>query len=73
MSGTRRNQNAVADTDLTKLSIDLHAPLALEQKVELFACAMVVPLGAGTRRQTCFRKALVLDRGIRAVQNAPDR
>lgn len=65
----RRDQNRIARADLPSRAVDLHVSRSLQQKIDLFAPLMVVPLSRSAHGQTSFGEALVLDWGVRQVQN----
>ena len=68
MPGARRDQGRIPRLDLTDLAVKLQRALALEHDVDLFALAVIVPLGCLPRLERRLRKTL----GFR-VMELPDR
>jgi len=67
-----RNEDGVAGGDGAGFAVDLDVAVAFENKVEFFAEPVVVALGGLANGDGGFGEALVLHRGVRAVEDAAD-
>lgn len=73
MPGTRRNENSISRTNLATLSVNLHHPLALYQKVELLTELVVVTLRRTIRGNGRFCQTLIGNRRIGSIEDTSDR
>ena len=67
-----RDENGITGADGSLFPIDLHEAGSFENKVNLLTVPMVMPLRCSARGEAGFGEALVNDRGVSPVQNAPD-
>lgn len=70
--GARRDENRIAGADRAGFRIDFHNASPLEHKIEFLAQLVVMAVGGPPGGKGGFREALVGDRGIGAVEDAPD-
>lgn len=66
------DEDGIAGGDFAGFAIDFHQAGAFQQEVEFLTPLVIMPLGAGPRRQGGLCEGLELDRGIGAVENAAD-
>jgi len=70
--GSRGDQNGVSWPDFFRFPIQGHYALALEDEINLLAQFVIMLLGRTPRGKRSFRQALVFDRSIAPIKNAPD-
>ena len=69
----RRNENRIAGPDFTDFAVDLHRRAAFKDEIELFAEPVVVAVRRDAGLEGGFGEALLHDRGIGQVEEAPYR
>lgn len=72
VAGTRGDEDGVTRGDLAPGAVNFHGSRTLEDEVKLLAGKVAVAQGRGAGRDRGFGEALVLNRGARAVEEAPD-
>lgn len=73
MPGTRRNQDRITGGNLPSFTLDFHLAGAHSDKVKLLTQLVIMTFRCRTWGQGSFGQTLVLNRGIRLVQNATNR
>src|SRR5690349_7783638 len=71
--GAGRDENGVSGADYPGGAVDFHGAGAFEEEIELLAQFVVVAVGGGADREAGFGEALVLDRGICAIEDTAYR
>lgn len=67
-----RNENGITGSDGSLFSVDFHEAGSFENKVDFLTFPMVMPLRCAARGEAGFGEALVNNRRVSPVQNAPD-
>lgn len=67
-----RDENRVARRDFSFDPVDLHDAAPASEIVEFLTDLVVMPLDFRAGRQARFSEALIFDRSIREIQQAPD-
>jgi len=68
-----RDENRIARADHSTFAIEFHLARAFEDEIKLLCDLVIVPLCPASCRNARFRKALVLNWRIRAIENRTDR
>ena len=69
MPGSRRDEDRIARADHSTFAIEFYLARAFEDEIKLLRDLVIMPLCPASRRDSGFRKALVLDGRIRAIEN----
>ena len=72
MPGSRRDEDRIARADHSTFAIEFYLARALEDEIKLLRDLVIVPLCPASRGDARFRKTLVLNGRIRAVENRTD-
>ena len=72
MPGSRRDEDRIARADHSTFAIEFYLARALEDEIKLLRDLVIVPLCPASRGDARFRKALVLNGRIRAIENRTD-
>ena len=68
----RGDEDRIARTDCAMFAIELYLARAVENEIKLLRVLMIMPLCPGACGDARFRKALVLDGRIRAIEDRTD-
>ena len=68
----RRDEDRIARADPTMFAVQLYLARAFEDEIKLLRDLVIMPLCPASRGDARFRKALVLDGRIRAIENRTD-
>ena len=69
MPHTGRDEDRIARADHSAFAIEFYLARAFEDEIKLLQNLVIVPLCPASCRDARFRKALVLDGRIRAIEN----
>ncbi len=67
-----RDEDRIARADHSTFPVEFHLARAFEDEIKVLRNLVIVPLCPASRWDARFRKALVLDRRIRAIENRTD-
>ena len=67
-----RDQDRIARADHSTFAIEFYLARALEDEIKLLRDLVIVPLCPASRGEARFRKALLLNGRIRAIENRTD-
>ena len=67
-----RDEDRIARADHSTLAVEFYLARAFEDEIKLLCDLMIVPLCPASCGDARFRKALVLDGRIRAIENRTD-
>ena len=70
--GSRRDEDRIAPADRSTFAIEFYLARAFEDEIKLLRDLVIVPLCPASRGDARFRKALVLNGRIRAIENRTD-
>ena len=72
MPRTGRDEDRIARADHSTFAVEFYLARAFEDKIKLLRNLVIVPLCPASCGEARFRKALVLDGRIRAIENRTD-
>ena len=67
-----RDEDRIARADHSMFAIEFYLPCAFEDEIEFLCDPVIVPFCSASCGNARFRKALVLDGRIRAIENRTD-
>jgi len=67
-----RDEDRIARADHSTFAIEFYLARAFKDEIKLLRDLVIMPLCPGSRGDARFRKALVLDGRIRAIENRTD-